>query len=162
MKSSILDPPWCPPLQFQKSSNVETKFHKSRLKGGSCMQMRIDWEKDARVIEGKMHQGMQVYSGKGTSAWSGREASFTGASCISAGEKHKHRNAQPVCRAWLSSIKTQFPISFLSIFLLLLSLCAGQPVPYSPLHPSGFCKGAKIVTMPHCTLQLPSIQLSEK
>ena len=59
------------------------------------MQMRIDWEKDARVIGGKMHQGMQVYSGKGTSAWSGREASFTGASCISAGEKHTNRNAQP-------------------------------------------------------------------
>ena len=52
--------------------------------------------------------------------------------------------------------------SFLSIFLLLLSLCAGQPVPYSSFHPSGFCKGAKIVTMPHCTLQLPSIQLWEK
>ena len=28
------------------------------------MQMRIDWEKDARVIEGKMHQGSRCTRAK--------------------------------------------------------------------------------------------------
>ena len=51
---------WCPPLQFHIPLNMETKFHKSRLKG--AMQMRIDCSRKMPAwLKGRcMHRGTML------------------------------------------------------------------------------------------------------
>ena len=143
------------PLQFHISLNMETKFHKSRLKG--AMQMRIDCRTMPGWLKVRcMHQGTRACCS---------EHLLPGVlEHDEPGVKHKDRNAQPVCQAWLSSIKsgTVWKFFSFSMFLLLLRICAGQPVPFLlPIHPPN-AKGQKSAYGTQCTLQLSSIQLSGK
>ena len=119
------------------------KVSQEQIEGG---QLHADEDRLGKRCPGDWRQDaprQQVYSGKGTSAWSGREASFAGASCISAGEKHKNRNAQPVCQAWLSSIKTQFQSLFSPFFFFFWASAQVSQCPIPPSIHRAFAKEQK-------------------